>query len=84
MGLGQSADLRGLDKKELVGVFEGGNGWYSNAHYVREFFSTSCKDFPDKTGLIPLTEHILDWYKISSNLLLLRHFPQLLKKNDEI
>ena len=23
------------------------------------FFSTSCKDFPDKTGLIPPTGHII-------------------------
>ena len=49
-------------------------GWYPNAQCC-EFFSTSCKDFPDKNGLIPPTKHVLAWYKISSNLLLLRNFP---------
>ena len=43
------------------------------------FFSTSCKDFPDKTGLIQPTGHITVWYKISSNLLLLKNFPQIWK-----
>ena len=32
-----------------------------------EFSSTSCKDFHNKNCLIPPTEHILAWYKISSN-----------------
>ena len=67
---GEGHEKPGLGKKEG----RGGGGWYPNAHYVREFFSTSCQDFPDKNGLIPPTEHILAWYKISSNLLLLRNF----------
>ena len=44
-----------------------------------ELSSTCCKDFLDKTGLIPPTENILVWCKISSNPLSLTNFPQLLK-----
>ena len=51
---------------------------------LSEFPSTCCKDFPDKAGLIPSTEHILAWYKISSNPLLLTHFSPLVKKEHEI
>ena len=67
--------------KKREGLFlRGWEGSYPDVHYVCEFFSTSCKDFPDKTGRIPPTEHILAWFKISANLLLLRNFRQLLKK----
>ena len=35
VGLGQFADLRGGAWQERGGgVFEGGRGWYPNAHYV--------------------------------------------------
>ena len=40
-GLAQFPNLRGLDKKEVGGVFEGdmgGGGWYLNAPYVSFHF----------------------------------------------
>ena len=41
MGLGQFADLRGGTSQERGGgVFEGGRGWYPNAHY--ECYIQSC------------------------------------------
>ena len=45
-----------------------------------ELSSTCCKDFLDKTGLIPPIEHIHAWYKTSSNTPSLTKFSIVTKK----
>ena len=49
-----------LAKKREGVLLRGWEGSYPNVHYVCEFFSTSCKDFPDKTVFHPLNTFLPD------------------------
>ena len=75
------ADLTGTWQKRRTGYFWEGGRVDTPMHTI--FLNSSVhlvKTSLIRLVFIPPTEHILAWYKISSNLLLLRNFLQLLKK----